>query len=154
MKRAADKEARARSALVTTVATAAGAAMGVVTGLPLSTAKFQARFVRQGKEMYKDLPLPPPGDVVIEAESAPPPRQNASTGELTFAPGDDRGLAGLLRNFCPNGTAASNPDGGVLTTPGPCAAKAMTGKSPAHVAAATSSNSPACTGNAIKITIT
>ncbi len=66
------------------------------------TAEFRARFVRQGKEMYKDPPSPPPGSVVVEAKSAPPPKQNASTGELTFAPGDNRGLAGLLRNFCPN----------------------------------------------------
>ena len=99
LKRAADKEARARSASVMTVATAVGAATGVATGLPSSTAEFRARFVCQGKEMYKDPPLPPPGDVVVEAESAPPPKQNALTGELTFALGDNGGLAGLLRNF-------------------------------------------------------
>ena len=102
LKRAADKEARARSASASTVATVAGAATGVVTGLPSSTAKFRARFVRQGKEMYKDPPSPLPGGVVVKAESAPPPKQNASTGELTFVPGEDRGLAGLLRGFCPN----------------------------------------------------
>ena len=80
MKRAANKEARARSALATTVAAAAGAATGVATGLPSSTAKFRVRFVRQGKEMYKDPLSPPPGGVVIKAESLPPPKQNASTG--------------------------------------------------------------------------
>ena len=67
MKRAADEEARARPASATTVAVAAGAATGVATGLPSSTAEFRARFVRQGKEMYKDLPLPPPGGVVVKA---------------------------------------------------------------------------------------
>ena len=98
MKAVADKEARARSASATTAAAATGAA----TGLPSSTAQIRARFVRQGKEMYQDPLLPPPGSVVVEAKSAPPPKQNASMGELTFFPGDDGGLAGLLRKFCPN----------------------------------------------------
>ena len=102
LKRAANEEVRARSASATMVAAVAGAARGVATGLPLSTAEFWARFVRQGKEMYKDPPLLPPGGVVIEAKSAPPPKQNALTGELTFAPGDNGGLAGLLCNFHPN----------------------------------------------------
>ena len=47
--------------------------------------------MRQGKKMYKDPPLLPPGGVVIEAKSAPPPKQNALTGELTFAPRDNGG---------------------------------------------------------------
>ena len=71
-------------------------------GLPLSTAEYRAKFVRQGKEMYKDPMSPPPGGVVVKVKSVPPPKQNASTGELTFAPGGDGGLAGLLCNFRPN----------------------------------------------------
>jgi hypothetical protein len=77
MKAAADKEARAQSAFVTTIAAAVGAA----TGLPSSITKFRARLVRQGKEMYNDPPLPPPGSVVIKAKSAPPLKQNTLTGE-------------------------------------------------------------------------
>jgi hypothetical protein len=74
MKRAANKEARAGSTSTTTVAAVAGAAMGVTTGLPLLTAQFRARFVRQGKEMYKDLLSPPLGGMVFEAKSTPPPK--------------------------------------------------------------------------------
>ena len=102
MKRAADEEVRVRSASATTVAATVGPAMGVATGLPSSTTEFQTRFVHQGREMYKDPPLPPPGGVVVEAKSVPPPKQNALTGELTFVPGDNGGLAGLLCNFCLN----------------------------------------------------
>ena len=91
-----------RSASATMVTAATATAAGAGTKLPLSTAKFRARFVRQRKEMYKDPPSPPPGGVVVEAESAPPPKQNASTGKLLFTPGDNRGLAGLLCNFRPN----------------------------------------------------
>ena len=64
IKAAAGKEARARSASETTVAAAAGAA----TGLSLLTAKFRARFVRQGKKMYKDPPLLPPSGVVFQGQ--------------------------------------------------------------------------------------
>ena len=49
--------------------------------MPSLTTKFRARFVRQGKEMYKDPSLPSLGNVVIKAESALPPKQNTSTGE-------------------------------------------------------------------------
>ena len=101
LKRASNKEARVRSTSAMTVAAAASAATGVATGLPSSTAEFRARFMHQGKEMYKDPPSPPPGGMVVEAESAPPPKQNTTTGELTLAPGDNGGLAGLLRNFVP-----------------------------------------------------
>ena len=98
MKTAANKEARARFALATTVVGAAG----VATGLPLLTTEFQAKLVRQGKKMFKDPPLPPPGGMVVKAESAPLPKRNVLTRELMFAPGDDGGLAGLLCNFCSN----------------------------------------------------
>ena len=104
LKRAADEEARARSASATMVAAAADATMGVATRLPSLTAKFRARFVHQGKVMYKDPPSPSPplGSVVVKAKSALPPKQNASMGEFTFAPGDDGGLAGLICDFRPN----------------------------------------------------
>ena len=73
MKRASNEEAREWSTPATTVAAAVGVATGVATGLPSST-KFRARFVRQGKEMYNDPPSLPPGGMVVEAKSAPPPK--------------------------------------------------------------------------------
>ncbi len=54
----------------------------------------------------------------------------------------------------PSGTAASTPDGGVPTTPGPLPVKATTRKLPVHAAAALSGNLTACAGSVIKITIT
>ena len=82
--------------------TAAAVVVVAATGLPSLTAKFQAMFVCQGKEMYTDPPLPTPGGVVIKAESTPPPKQNALTGELMFVPRDNEGIAGLIHYFCPN----------------------------------------------------
>ena len=113
MKAAADDEARARSASASSSSAVAGAGATTATatattateaGLPSSTADFRARLVRQGKEMYKDPPSAPPGGVVVETKSAPRPKRDASTGELTFAPGGDAGLAEKLRDFHPNRT--------------------------------------------------
>ena len=118
MKAAADDEARVRSASAssssssaavagagaTTATATATTATATEAGLPSSTADFRARLVRQGKEMYKDPPSAPPVGVVVETKSAPCPKRNASTGELTFASGVDTGLAEKLRDFHPNRT--------------------------------------------------
>ena len=115
MKAAADDEARVRSASASSsssssavagagATTATATATATEAGLPSSTADFRARLVRQGKEMYKDPPSAPPVGVVVETKSAPCPKRNASTGELTFASGVDTGLAEKLRDFHPNRT--------------------------------------------------
>lgn len=73
-------------------------------GLPKTTPEYRVRLVTQKKELYKDPPVLPPPPIGIESKTCPPPKRNKSTGELTFAKGEDSSIQSLLKDFHPNRT--------------------------------------------------
>lgn len=73
-------------------------------GLPSSAAAYKTRLVTQKKEMYKDPPALPPQHIVIEDGLAGKPKRNKTTGELTFACGEDDTIQTQLKDFHPNRT--------------------------------------------------
>jgi hypothetical protein len=99
-KEAADKEAKQSASKKKTV----DAAAANVIGLPKTSAAYRSRLVSQSKEMYKDPPPLPPQHIVIEESLAAKPKRHKTTGELTFACGEDDSIASLLKDFRPNRT--------------------------------------------------
>jgi len=73
-------------------------------GLPSSASAYKTRLVSQKKEMYKDPPALPPAHIVIEESLAAKPKRNKTTGELTFACGEDDVIQSVLKDFHPNRT--------------------------------------------------
>jgi hypothetical protein len=106
-KNAADVEAKAsKQKLAKDNATAASK-----PGLPTSTLVYKTRLVSQKKELYKDPPVLPPNSITVESTYVKSlPKRNKTTGELTFAPGNNNSnnndeLSKLLKNeFHPNRT--------------------------------------------------
>jgi hypothetical protein len=70
-------------------------------GPPRSVAEYRLRLVQHKKELYKDPPVLPPVNTVVESKTYPLPRCDKSTGELVFE-SDNAQIAKLLRDFRPN----------------------------------------------------
>merc|ERR1711865_1346976 len=51
--------------------------------------------------MYKDPPVLPPSNIVIESSKCPTPKRN-KVGEYTFIAGEDDCIQPLLKDFHPN----------------------------------------------------
>ena len=103
-KNAADAEAKASKQK----SAKANATAASKPGLPTSASAYKTRLVSQKKELYKDPPVLPPNSISIESTLVKSlPKRNKTTGELTFAPGNNGNdeLSKLLKNeFHPNRT--------------------------------------------------
>jgi hypothetical protein len=73
-------------------------------GLPKTVAEYRARLVSQKKDLYKDPPVLPPLNIVIESKKCPPPKRDEKTGELTFVAGENKDIQAQLKEFHPNRT--------------------------------------------------
>jgi len=71
------------------------------TGLPNTSSEYRNRLIIQKKELYKDPPVLPPSNIVIESSKCAIPKRNQSGG-LTFVSGEDSTIQSLLNDFHPN----------------------------------------------------
>jgi hypothetical protein len=74
------------------------------SGLPRTVVGYRTRLVTQKKELYKDPPVLPPMNIVIDPNKCAPPKRDKTTGALTFGCGEDTSIGSLLKEFHPNRT--------------------------------------------------
>lgn len=99
-KKAADVEMKSAA----TKKNAADTKASQAVGLPDSASVYRTRLVGQQKEMYKDPPALPPHHITIEENTVGKPKRNKTSGELTFACGEDDAIEMQLKDFHPNRT--------------------------------------------------
>jgi hypothetical protein len=100
-KKLAEKEAKSVAAKKKKKTTMATMNEKEMTGLPNTSSEYRNRLIIQKKELYKDPPVLPPSNIVIESSKCAIPKRNQSGG-LTFVSGEDSTIQSLLNDFHPN----------------------------------------------------